>query len=46
MCGGARRMRRGTTRSFPRVFGYDEEGGGSIGAPSSYLFVVVHSRDV
>jgi hypothetical protein len=46
MCGGARKMRRGMTRSFPWVFGYDEEGGGSIGAPSSYLFVVVHSRDV
>jgi hypothetical protein len=40
MCRGARRVCRGW------VFGYDEEGGGSIGAPSSYLFVIVHSRDV
>ena len=37
-------MCKGTTRSFPQAFGYDEEGGGSNGAPYSYLFAVARSR--
>ena len=35
---------QGTTRSFPQAFGYDEEGGGSNGAPYSYLLVVARPR--
>jgi hypothetical protein len=30
MCRRARRVCRGTTKSFPWVFSYDEEGGGEI----------------
>ena len=44
MCRRAARMCKGTTRSFPRAFGYDEEGGGSNVAPYSYLFAVARSR--
>ena len=33
---------QGMTRSFPRAFGYDDEGGGSNGTPYSYLLVVAH----
>jgi hypothetical protein len=44
---GRMRGRRGTTTSsFPRVFDYDEEGGGTIGAPYSYPFVVARSRNM
>ena len=39
-------MCKGTTRLFPRAFGYDEEGGGSNGAPYSYLFSVACSRSM
>ena len=31
---------QGTTRLFPQAFGYNDEGGGSNGAPYSYLLVV------